>query len=497
MESSIETKSNIKKNYIFNMMSKVIALLVLIFVTPYLSRALGADGNGKLSYIASIVSYFVLFANIGIETYGQRIIAVHQNDKGYLKKISLEIGILRIILTIISLALYYVIFVLVYQNNQVLYALYGITLLMTAFDFSWFFQGIEDFKILALSNMISRIVYIPLVLVFVHDQSDINIAAILTILSTVVPYALCLPKMIAYFNGVKLPSKLQPFNHFKPCMIYFIPTIAIQIYTVLDKTMIGLITKSDFENGYYEQAEKIVKLPLTIITSLNIVMRSRISYYFSIGRIDEIKCLMNKSCHFTMCLSIPICLGLCAVASNFIPIYLGEGYEKCIVLLYVFSPIIIIISLSNFLGTHYYTPFDLQKTSNRFLIIGAIINLVLNSFLIYLFKSIGAAMASVIAETVITCLYIYFSKKIFSPINFIKFGYKYIISGLIMFGVVFFINNMWIYNELTKFTSILYLILEVGIGIIIYFGLLLIIKDSFVCDTIKKILKKFKRKQVS
>ena len=188
METEKSTKSNIKKNYFYNMMAKLIMLLVPILVTPYLSRKFGADGNGRLSYIASIVSYFVLLANIGIETYGQRIIAVHQNDKGYLKKITLEIGILRILLTIFSLALYYVIFVIIYQKNQVLYALYGITLLMTAFDFSWFFQGIEDFKILALSNMISRITYIPLIFIMVHDQSDIKIAAILTILSTAVPY---------------------------------------------------------------------------------------------------------------------------------------------------------------------------------------------------------------------------------------------------------------------------------------------------------------------
>lgn len=157
-----------------------------------------------------------------------------------------------------------------------------------------------------------------------------------------------------------------------------------------------------------------------------------------------------------------------------------------------FSPIIIIISLSNFLGTHYYTPFDLQKTSNRFLIIGALINLVLNSFLIYFLKSIGAAIASVIAEGVITCLYIYFSRKIFEPINFIKIGYKYIISGLFMFAAVFIFNTLWLYSDFSKFKAISYLVLEIGIGIIIYFGLLYILKDSFVFDSTKKVLNKLK-----
>ena len=494
METEESTKSNIKRNYFYNMMAKLVMLLVPILVTPYLARVLEADGNGKLSYIASIVSYFVLLSNIGIETYGQKIIAVHQNDKEHLKKITLEIGILRLFLTLLSLALYYVIFVVIYKESQALYALYGITLLMTAFDFSWFFQGVEDFKIIAISNMLSRIAYIPLIFVLVKDKGDINIAAILTILSTTLPYILCLPKMLKFFKGVHVLSKLEPFKHFKPCMVYFVPTIAIQIYTVLDKTMIGLITKSDFENGYYEQAEKIVKLPLTVITSLNIVMRSRISYFYSIGRIGDIKLLMRKSCQFSLCMSIPIALGMSAIASNFIPTYLGAGYDECITLLYIFSPILVIISISNFLGTHYYTPFDLQKRSNIFLIIGAFVNLLLNSFLIYFFKSNGAAIASVVAELVITVLYVYFARKTFEPINFIKYGYKYLIAGAIMFALVFIYNGKWSYVDYTKLKTISILALEALVGVIVYFSILCILKDSFVLNSINKVITRLKRK---
>ena len=487
---------SVKANYLFNLINSASQLLFPLITFPYASRIMMADGIGQVNFFQSIISYISLFTCLGIPMYAIREVAKVRDNPEKMTRITVEILLLHAFLTLLGYMAVAVICLTVtkVQTDIPLFLLLSATIFFTAIGCEWFYQGIEDFKILALSNMISRITYIPLIFIMVHDQSDIKIAAILTILSTAVPYVLCLPKMLSFFKGVKMPSKFHPFDHFKPCMVYFIPTIAIQIYTVLDKTMIGLITKSDFENGYYEQAEKIVKLPLTVITSLNIVMRSRISYYYSMGRIGDIKLLMNKSCHFTMCMSIPICLGLCAVASNFIPIYLGEGYEKCITLLYVFSPIIIIISLSNFLGTHYYTPFDLQKTSNRFLIIGALINLVLNSFLIYFLKSIGAAIASVIAEGVITCLYIYFSRKIFEPINFIKIGYKYIISGLFMFAAVFIFNTLWLYSDFSKFKAISYLVLEIGIGIIIYFGLLYILKDSFVFDSTKKVLNKLKRR---
>ena len=163
-------------------------------------------------------------------------------------------------------------------------------------------------------------------------------------------------------------------------MVYFIPTVAVQIYTVLDKTMIGLITESDFENGYYEQAEKLIKLPLTLITTLFVIMRSRISYYYSLNEYDKIQDLIKKSANVAFGFSLPMMLGVIAVAPTLVPVYLGEGYEKCILLLYVFSPIIPIISLSNLIGTHYYTPFDKQKTSNIFLIGGALLNVALRVF---------------------------------------------------------------------------------------------------------------------
>ncbi|MDE7384826.1 MAG: polysaccharide biosynthesis C-terminal domain-containing protein [Anaeroplasmataceae bacterium] len=291
-------------------------------------------------------------------------------------------------------------------------------------------------------------------------------------------------------HNVKLEGKIQPFKHFKECMVYFVPTIAIQIYTILDKTMIGLITNSDFENGYYEQAEKIVKLPLTVITTMNIIMRSRISYYFSNKEFDKIKVLTRKSTCFSLMLSIPIMLGSIAIAKKFVPFYLGSGYDECILLIYILAPLILIISLSNLLGTHYYTPYNLQRTSNKFLIIGAIVNVILNIPLIYFFKSKGAAIASVSAELIITVLYIIFAKKFFTFKELFLCGYKYCIGGVIMFGATFTLdyylpNTIW------------YLLLEISCGIGIYFLVLLLIKDQFLLTNIKKLwhdITSFRRK---
>lgn len=467
------SKPSIKKNYIYSLLNKLIAVLVPILVTPYLARVLEPDGNGVLSFIASISSYFILIANIGIETYGQRVIAIHRDNKSFLKKFFFEIMILRSILTVVCLIIYYICFISsLNQANNVLYAIMALSIFAVIFDFSWFFQGVEDFKILAISNILTRVLYVVLVFVFVKQKSDLNLAALFSVINTILPFFLSLPFIYKYLKG-KIEGTIKPFSHFKECMVYFVPTVAVQIYTVLDKTMIGLITGSDFENGYYEQAEKLIKLPLTLITTLFVIMRSRISYYYSSNEYGKIQDLIKKSANVAFGLSLPMMMGVIAVAPTLVPVYLGVGYENCIVLLYVFSPIIPIISLSNLIGTHYYTPFGKQKISNIFLIFGALINVILNSFLIYLLQSLGATIASVLAEFFIVILYVTFSRTFINPIIFLKTGYKYLISSIIMFVPVFLMDYF-----LPENISILFA--ELSVGIIVYFIALLALKTEFV-----------------
>lgn len=486
--------TSIKVNYIYSLLNKLIAVLVPILVTPYLARVLEPDGNGVISFVSSISSYFILFANLGVETYGQRVIAIHRDDSAYLKKFFIEITILRSILTLICLIPYYFCFVSkLNQMNNILYAIYAITIFAVIFDFSWFFQGVENFRLLAISNILTRIVYVALVFVFVKTKSDINLAALFAVINIVLPFIFSVPFISKYLKG-KIQGKINPFIHVKECLVYFIPTIAVQIYTVLDKTMIGLITVSDFENGYYEKAETLIKLPLTLITSLFVIMRSRISYYYSLEQNDKIQDLIKKSANVAFGFSLPMMAGIIAIAPTLVPVYLGPLYEKCILLLYVFSPIIPIISLSNLIGTHYYTPFDKQKTSNWFLIIGAVINVALNSFLIYFLQSVGAAIASVCAELSITVLYVIFARKFIDPKIFIKIGYKYFIASLVMFVPVFVMEyylpkTLWM------------LLAEVGVGIFVYVMMLLALRVEFVYHYIKifrdKIARKFKRQAVA
>lgn len=482
---------SIKKNYIFNLCARIITLIVPLIVTPYISRVIGADGVGLCSYVASIVSYFVLVANLGIGSYALREISMHRDDENYKKQFAVEVAILKAIFTVACIAIYCGIFVRTSGTvENYIYIIYVTTIIEVILDFSWYFQGIERFGLLAVFNVISKIFYIVFIFVFVKSTDDLIVYAMISVLTnTIIP--LCGAFCMFKFCKGKVEGKLNIFKHFKPCMVYFLPAIATQIYTVVDKTMIGAITKSNVENGYYEFAEKIARLPLTLLVAMNAIMESRIAYYYSQNDTEAAKALTIKSMNFSMMVAFPSTAGLIAVAKTFIPIYLGDGYEQCVLLTYIFAPIVSVIAFSNLLGSHYYTPFGKRIQSAIFLVCGAAINVILNSFMIYSFKSTGAAIASVVAETVISILYVIFARKFVKPIKFLIVSIKYFIAAAIMGVSVYFINaalpaNVW------------YLLLDVAIGGLMYCVLLTVMRTKYFTDTLISLFRRiFVRRKAS
>ena len=187
-------------------------------------------------------------------------------------------------------------------------------------------------------------------------------------------------------------------------------------------------------------------------------------------------------------LSFPMAFGAVAIARTAIPLYLGDGYEKCITLIYILAWLLPIISISNLLGSHYYTPFGKRKTSAIFLTSGALVNIILNSFMIYLWQSIGAAIASIVAELLISVLYVIFARKFLLFKTLLNVSYKYIISSVIMGGSVLALN-------IFLPTSVWYLILEITIGIIVYSLMLLILRTRFFIDNIKFLFNKISKKR--
>lgn len=480
-EKKIKPES-IKKNYIYNTFYQLLTLITPLVTAPYISRVLGSDGVGVYSFTNSVVTYFTLFAALGTYSYGQREIAMHRDNIKESSCLFWEIEILSIATTVCA-TIAWVIWILVTTQYTVYYVVLTMSIIAVAFDISWYFGGFEKFKYIVLRNTLVKIVGIALLFLFVKRKSDtllyVAIMAATGLLGNISMWTY-LPKFLTKVDV----RTIHPFKiHLKQTFTYFIPTIATSVYMVLDKTMIGLITKSESQNGYYEQATKVIRMVESLLFSLNTVMTSRQSYLFSEGRIDEIKDKINKSFEYLFALSIACMFGIIGIAKNFVPWFFGTGYEPVVNLLYLMSPLLVIICISNILGCQYLTPSGQRVRSSKGIITGAITNFVLNSIFIPRFGADGATVASVAAELVISIIYVHMSKGYVSWKQIWRLARKKIMAGAFMFLVVWMIGKNYE-------GSILITMLQIVIGAVVYGLLLLLMKDKFACDVLKLVREK-------
>lgn len=477
-------KTSIKRNILYNTFYQVLTLILPFITAPYISRVIGAAGIGTYSYTLSIQTYFSMFAALGTASYGIREIARNRDDEYKRSKIFWEIELLTVITTTICLIGWMVV-IGISNEYKIFFVILTMNLINTMFDISWFFAGMEQFKYTIIQNTIFKILGVVALFIFVKRPEDVTLYVLIMSLSTLlgtISMWLYLPKFI---KKVKF-KELKVFPHFKETLIYFIPTIATSVYTVLDKTLIGVITKEPKENGYYEQAIKIINMASAVtFASLNTVLSSRNSYLFIEKKEDEIKKKINLSINYILFLGIGMVLGLMAVTDKFVPIFYGKGYDEVITLIKILSPLIIIIGISNCLGSQYYNPAGLRNRSAKFIIAGACTNLILNLILIPNFRARGAAVATIIAELTITMLYLKRCDGFYSFRLLIKFAWKKIIAGVGMIIIISLLN-------LLNIGDLGMLILQVSVGVLVYMTILFMIKDEFVVETFKQLRKKIK-----
>lgn len=461
---------SIKKNYIYSMFFQVLSLIAPFVTAPYIARILGVAGVGIYSYTQSIMTYFTLFAALGTASYGAREIARCRNDIYQCSKTFWEIELVSVLSTVFCTIAW---MVLVYfsSSNRVYFIALIPQLFATMFDISWFYYGQERIGYIVFWNSFFKIVGIISIFVLIKSSDDlvkyILINSFILLLSNISMWFF-LPTMLVKVNPYQFVIK----QHCRETLIYFIPTIATTIYTLLDKILIGFITHSGYQNGYYEQATKIVNMSkVMVFVSVNSVLTARISFLFTEKRIDEIKEKIGKSINLILLLAFGVTFGLVSVAKDFVPLFFGEGYEPVVMLLYLMAPLVLIVGVSNCLGSQYYNPAGLRAKSSRYIIVGALVNLVLNMILIPSLQAVGAVVGSLIAELVISVLYLVNCSGFLSVKQIVIYSYKRIIAGTVMFVVVRVVSNCMLNN-------ICLLGVEIVVGITIYVVCLFVLKDD-------------------
>lgn len=476
-------EKSLLSNYIFNTIYTLLNILFPLITTSYVSRVLLADGVGKVSFAANIVSYFLVIAQLGVPRYGPREIAKKRGSKEEQNNIFWEIFSINFISTFFMVILYYIAILNLssFNENRFLMLIMGLSLVFNFINVDWFYTGMEEYKYITIRSIFIKLVSLVCLFIFVKSREDFWIYGLIQCCGIGGNYLFNIFNLRRF---IKRPAvKLNLCKHMKSIMILLSMTIAVELYAQLDTTMIGFLC-TDSNVGYYTNPMRMIKIIIGVVTSLSTVLFPRLSWYYEKGDVDKVNSIVNIALKLVIYIAFPACLGVLLIAKPMILVLFGNSFSPSILTIRILAFLIPVVAIGNLFGTQILMIVNQEKKLLYSVSIGACINIMLNTFLIPKFQQNGAALASVIAEASVMIVQYVFAKKYIKLDISINFLIKTIIALL---GMMFIWGIRYVYSS-----NIIELIMQIGLGAIIYIVISFIIQNEmfiFIKDTLLKKLK--------
>lgn len=467
--------SHIKKNFAYNLIYQILLVILPVFTTPYLARVLGAEKTGIYSYEHSIASYFVMFAMLGFGNYGNREIARVRDSIENRSSVFWSVYILQVCTSLTTIIAYFIYCIIFKKHNSISWLL-SLYVMSTFLDINWFFWGMEQFQITVTRNTIVKILSVAAILFLVKSPDDLLLYVSILTGSQVISQLVLWVYLKNYVIWIK-PSFKEIGFHFKPVVVLFIPVIAVSLYKVMDKIMLGSLATFT-EVGYYEYAEKVIAIPISCVNALGTVMLPRMSNLVANKNNSEENEVIRKSIIIGSGITISMGFGLMGIAKEFVPFFYGIGYDKCIPLFYILMPSCFFLAVANVIRTQYLIPRGKDKEYIISVLIGAAVNLTINRLLIPNLQSIGAATGTLLAEASVCIYQLYIVRNHLPVLSYVNEFIVLLLMGTVLFAVVALIPSL--NNYLTT------IIIKILVGIVL-FGIMFTLKYK---DLVTYILKK-------
>ena len=479
MKNEIKIKS-IKYNLAMNILLKISQVIFPLITLPYVTRVLGAVNNGKIAFVSSIISYFSIFAQLGIPTYGIRICAQCRDDREKLSKTVQEIIFINAFAVIIS----YVALLISYLSSEklksdpILLFVFSTSIILTSFGMDWFYQAIEQYQYITVRNMFFKFLSLILLFFFIHNPNDYILYGAISVLSAAGSNILNIWNSRKYLNFKRYHDYKLHF-HLKPILTFFALSISVSIYTNMDTVMLGFLS-NDIQVAYYNLATKIKQVLAQMISALGPVILPRVSYYLSKGDKESFNELIRKSFRVVIIVSLPITIYFFVMASQTIFILGGNEYKDAIGCMRIIMLALLPLGIGNIACMQILAPMGREKYTMYSTICGAFINLVTNIILIPDYGASGAAFATVLTEIIVACIQVYYARDVL--IKIIKNeSYGNIIISCLCSGFILFIIRTYIFSE----TAILQILITFLIFMTMYICFLLILKERLIINFIR------------
>jgi len=478
---------SIKKNFVMNTILTMSNFIFPLITFPYVSRVLLPSGTGKVAFATSVISYFSMFAQLGIPTYGIRACAQVRDDKYKLSKVVHELCIINFIMMLLSYLVFFggIVFVERLRNEKILFVIMGSMILFNSIGMEWLYKALEEYTYITIRSIVFKAIAVSMMLIVVKSQGDYVIYGAISI------FAASASNVMNCINAHKYITlkPIENYNfrqHIKPILIFFGMSCATTIYTNFDTVMLGFM-KSDVDVGYYNAAIRIKSILVSIITSLGTVLLPRAAYYIEHDLREEFNYIARKSINFVYIIALPMIIYFIVYAPECIYFLSGNAYEGSILPMQILMPTLLFIGLTNILGIQIMVPLEMEKWVLNSYIIGAIVDLIINILLIPKMGASGAAIGTLIAEIAVM-IYQYSKAKTRVREMFSEVDYKKLVCALII-GTVLTLG-------IKKIHMGYFVVLVVSASV--FFGcyviVLRILKESMVCEIEEQLRAKWRKK---
>lgn len=452
---------SIVENSFYNIIYKIINMVFPLITTTIISHALLPEGVGKVASAQNFVTYFTLIACMGIPNYGVREIA-KSRCKSDTDEIFSELFIINACSTVICTIVYYftIDFVPFFFEEKKLYMTVGLLIVLNIFNIDWFYQGKEEFRYIAVRSCIVKILLLFLTFLLIKDTNDYVVYALLYCMGMGGNYVLNVLNLRKYNISFKL-DKQNLIRHLKPVALLLASNIAVELYSLIDVTMLT-VQCTDEIVGYYTNAMKLVKVLTSLIAAIGGVLLPRISLYLREGRNDKVSELVNAVSKVMLYLIIPAVVGIMGISNLLIVVIFGPLFEPATVTLRILSFLLIAVSFSNLFGIQILIAAGDETKVLVATVCGAVSNVIMNVFLITIWQQNGAAIASVVSESIVTLIMYHYSKKYFT----FRFEPQFLSSLIIGGGGLVFL--LVVFSKMNFENNAITLLFQIGISIIVY-----------------------------
>ena len=458
------------KNLLYNASYQVFLLLIPLLTQPYVSRVLLPHGNGIYNSTFNTMQYFVMLGDLGISLYANREIAYHRENKEERSKIFWEIELLQIATTGTAFVFFLVYFFINphYFSIQLLQILWPVS---AGIDISWYFMAMEEFGKTVIRNTLVKVVSISLIFMFVKTPKDLVVYTIIQGGAQLLGALTLWPYLRQSVEKINL-HKLKPWRHLRPSFLLFIPNIAVQVYSVVNKSMLQYLDGVSAV-AFFTFGDNIVRTILAVVTASGAVMLPRISNRFARGDIKGVHESLYRNMNFVSAIAFPLMFGVAAIGDKFAPLFFGQHYQPSGSVIVAESPIILLIAWTTVIGRQYLMPVRRMREYTTSVTIGAAINIITNLPLILWFGTTGTAIATVISEIAVTLYQIYCVQDSISIQRMFHGQWKYLLCGFTMYIVVHTLSIRWT-------MTIVHVSIEVMIGVFIYISGVLLVRGQIV-----------------